>query len=92
MAVTMKNDVFWVAAPCRYCAADVSEAIRSSETSVYTTSTRRYIPEDGIFQNHVTEFRNVPVPPTRYCVYASGHSSKIWNNGPLYHTYSMLSA
>jgi hypothetical protein len=26
------------------------EAIRSSETSVYTSSTRRYIPEDGILQ------------------------------------------
>jgi hypothetical protein len=28
------------------------EAIRSSETSVHTRSTRRHIPEDGIFHEH----------------------------------------
>jgi hypothetical protein len=31
------------------------EAIRSSETSVYTISTRPYIPEDGILHSHRRE-------------------------------------
>jgi hypothetical protein len=31
------------------------EAILPSETSVYTISTRRHIPEDGIFHNHRRE-------------------------------------
>jgi hypothetical protein len=31
------------------------EAIRSSETSVRTRSTRRHIPEDGIFHSHRRE-------------------------------------
>jgi hypothetical protein len=54
----MKNAVFWGVAPCRYghagsSIADFStlkmEAIRSSETSVQsTTSTRRHTPEDVI--------------------------------------------
>jgi hypothetical protein len=39
MAVTMKNAVFWDVAPCS-----------SSETSVHTRTTRRHIPENGIFQ------------------------------------------
>jgi hypothetical protein len=38
----LKNVVFW----------DVMEAIRSSETSVYTISTRRHNPENGIFHSH----------------------------------------
>jgi hypothetical protein len=62
-AVTMKNAVFWDVPPCRSCVApdhagsslaDFSilkmDAIRSSETSVDTTSTRRHIPEDDIFK------------------------------------------
>jgi hypothetical protein len=32
-------------------------AIRSSETSAYTRSTRRHIPEDGILHNHRRENR-----------------------------------
>jgi hypothetical protein len=31
------------------------EAIRSSEISVYTRSTRRHIPEDGILYSHLYE-------------------------------------
>jgi hypothetical protein len=59
----MKNAVFWDMAPCRSCVnrrfegsslVDFStlmmEAIRSSETSVYTRSTRRHIQEDGILR------------------------------------------
>jgi hypothetical protein len=61
----MKNAVFWGVAPCRCVAAATCsrwffargffylkmEAIRSSETSVQsTTSTRRHTPEDGILQ------------------------------------------
>jgi hypothetical protein len=60
----MKNAVFWGVAPCRLqlpahagsSIADFSnlkmEAIRSSETSVQsTTSTRRHTPEDGILRD-----------------------------------------
>jgi hypothetical protein len=59
-AVTVKIAAFWDVAPCRLqppahagsSHADFStlkmEAIRSSEMSVYTRSTRRHIPEDGI--------------------------------------------
>jgi hypothetical protein len=45
-AVTMKIAVFWDVAPCRSCEMNR----RSSETLVhFTGSTRRHIPEDGIF-------------------------------------------
>jgi hypothetical protein len=54
--VTVKNAVFWdvrarnqreqVAAVCSL----KMEAIRSSETSVHTSSTWRHIPENGILQ------------------------------------------
>jgi hypothetical protein len=67
----MKNAVFWGVAPCRCAAvlqlpahagfslADFStlkmEAIRSSETSVQSsTSTRRHTPEDGILLIHIS--------------------------------------
>jgi hypothetical protein len=64
-AVTMKNAVFWDVASCRWLQppahagsslADFStlkmEAIRFSETSAHTRSTRRHIPEDGILHVH----------------------------------------
>jgi hypothetical protein len=47
-AVTMKNAVFWAVAPCRSCVNR-----RFGGTSVYTISTQRHIPEDGILQNEV---------------------------------------
>jgi hypothetical protein len=60
----MKNAVFWDVAPCRlqspaqssssladlFLSTLTMEAIRSSETSVYTISKRRHIPEDGVLQ------------------------------------------
>jgi hypothetical protein len=45
----MTNAVFWDVAPCKSCVK--MEAIRSSETSVHTGTTRRHIPEDGILQD-----------------------------------------
>jgi hypothetical protein len=67
-AVTMKNAVFWdVAAVCSHLLnagsslADFSplkmEAIRSSETSVHTRSTRRHIPEDGILSLRISSLQ-----------------------------------
>jgi hypothetical protein len=49
-AVTMKNAVFLVVAPCRCCMN------RNGGTSVHTGSTRRHIPEDCIlhFCNYFT--------------------------------------
>jgi hypothetical protein len=46
----LKNAVFWDVATCRS-----SVNWRSSETSVYTRSTRPYIPEDGILHSHRRE-------------------------------------
>jgi hypothetical protein len=49
-------DIVWLQPPAQAGSslADFStlkmEAIRSSETSVYTRYTRRYIPEDGILR------------------------------------------
>jgi hypothetical protein len=44
------------------------EAIRPSETSVHTRSTRRHIPEDGILQlgKHVTAATDMYVPVMAY--------------------------
>jgi hypothetical protein len=63
MAVSMKNAVFWDVAPCRYCVNRrfggtyrlhlQGRKIREQETGMsshlLTISTRRHIPEDGIF-------------------------------------------
>jgi hypothetical protein len=59
----MKNAVFWDVAPCNLVWTDVSEegialkmeAMRSSETSVHTRSTRRHITEDGILNSYRRE-------------------------------------
>jgi hypothetical protein len=57
----LKNAVFRDVALCRSAHAGASladfstlkmEAIHSSETSVYTRSTQRHIPEDGILHSH----------------------------------------
>jgi hypothetical protein len=54
--VNMKNAVFWDVAPCRSCMSrrfggtPTMEAIRFSETSVHTRTTRRHIQENGILQ------------------------------------------
>jgi hypothetical protein len=56
-------DEFWLSlqppAHAGYSFADFStlkmEAIRSSEMSVYTRSTQRHIPEDGILHSHRCE-------------------------------------
>jgi hypothetical protein len=58
-AVTRKNYVFWDLAPCRYCVNR-----RFGGPSVYTISTGRHIPEDGILpslsMSHVI-FGGLPV-------------------------------
>jgi hypothetical protein len=41
------------------------EAIRSSETSVYTRSTRRHIPEDGILDTHGS--KNLKTYNSNFC-------------------------
>jgi hypothetical protein len=50
--------------------ADVStlkiEGIFSSETSVHTGSTRRYIPEHGILENYLITVAHLPL--SKYCV------------------------
>jgi hypothetical protein len=54
-----KNQWEQVAADCISSLSDFStlkmEAIRSSETSVHTRSTRHHIPEDGILHSHRRE-------------------------------------
>jgi hypothetical protein len=47
-AVTMKNCVFWDVTPILVTL--MKEAPGSFETSVLTSATRRYIPEDTILQ------------------------------------------
>jgi hypothetical protein len=53
----LKNAVFWDVAPPAHAGSSLAdfstlkmEAIRSSETSVHTKSSRRQIPEDGILR------------------------------------------
>jgi hypothetical protein len=52
-AATVKNAVFWDVVPCR---SYVNQ--HSSETSVHTSSTRRRIPEDGIYHGYFIFHKN----------------------------------
>jgi hypothetical protein len=45
------------------------EAVSSSETSVYTSSTWRHIPEDGILHSHRRE--NLKTDVSEYTLYTS---------------------
>jgi hypothetical protein len=50
-SVTLKNASFWDVTPCISCVNRRTlkmEAMPSSETSIYTRSTRQHIPEGGI--------------------------------------------
>jgi hypothetical protein len=50
MYMELKNAVFWDVAPYRYCVNR-----RFGGTSVYTISTRRHIPQNGIHHSHRRE-------------------------------------
>jgi hypothetical protein len=67
----------------RWFLADFStlkmEAIRSSETSVHTRSTLRYIPEDGILHSHRCE----DLKSYEYLLVYSRGSVKVKQNGKL---------
>jgi hypothetical protein len=68
-AVIMKNGVFWDLTPCGSCKNRLSpilvilmmEAVTSSETSVVTRATQRYIPEVAILHKILsnTEHKSV---------------------------------
>jgi hypothetical protein len=77
------------------------KAIRSSETSVHTRSTRRYIPENGTLHSHRRgnlKSNNWVLAALKYvvqadvtCVIAYGAGKKFWTDLPLHYHYIYIS-
>jgi hypothetical protein len=64
----------WFSAPGFLLSTLKMEAIRSYETSVYTISTRRHIPEEGIFHSH----RRENIKSYTYCL-ISYNTNHLWH-------------
>jgi hypothetical protein len=81
----MKNAVFCDVARCRSCvnrrfggtSTLTMESIRSSETSVHTRSTLRYIPEDGILHLFCCSSDNALGFPRELVCWCAQNESKL---------------